>query len=53
MYTQQILKSIEPWKEIWRIMQTLPRVNEKSVAALIKEIGDDMGKFGGMKEIAS
>ncbi|WP_206679274.1 IS110 family transposase, partial [Endozoicomonas acroporae] len=50
---KQILKSIEPWKEAWQILQTLPGVSEMSAATLIAEIGDDMSKFGGMKEIAS
>ncbi|USE39634.1 IS110 family transposase [Endozoicomonas sp. SCSIO W0465] len=50
---EQILQGIEPWKEAWQILQTLPGVSEMSAATLIAEIGDDMGKFGGMKEIAS
>ncbi|WBA84128.1 IS110 family transposase [Endozoicomonas sp. GU-1] len=50
---KQILKSIEPLKEAWQILQTLPGVSEMSAATLIAEIGDDMSKFGGMKEIAS
>ena len=49
----QILKSIQPWKEAWQIMQTLPGVSEMSAATLLAEMGDDMSQFGGMKEIAS
>ena len=49
----QILESIQPWKEAWQLLQTLPGVSEMSAAALIAEIGDDMSQFGGMKEIAS
>ena len=50
---KQILKSIEPWKEAWQILQMLPGVSEMSAAALIAEIGDDMSKFGGMKGITA
>ena len=50
---KQILKSIEPWKEAWQILQTLPGVSEMSAAALIAEIGDDMSKFEGVTGIAS
>lgn len=49
----QILSTIQPWKEAWQLLQTLPGVSEMSAAALIAEIGDDMSQFGGMKEIAS
>ncbi|UYM15493.1 IS110 family RNA-guided transposase [Endozoicomonas euniceicola] len=49
----QILRVIQPWKEAWQLLQTLPGVHEMSAATLIAEIGDDMSQFGGMKEIAS
>ncbi|WP_252176686.1 IS110 family transposase [Endozoicomonas sp. 4G] len=49
----QILNGIQPWKEAWQLLQTLPGVSEMSAATLIAEIGDDMEQFGGMKEIAS
>ena len=49
----QILNNIQPWKEAWQLLQTLPGVSETSAATLIAEIGDDMSQFGGMKEIAS
>lgn len=49
----RILADIEPWKEAWQLLQTLPGVSEISAATLLAEIGDDMSKFGGMKEIAS
>ena len=34
-------------------MQTVPGISEISAAALLAEIGDDMSRFGGLKEIAS
>ncbi len=49
----QILNTVQPWKEAWQLLQTLPGVSAMSAAALIAEIGDDMSQFGGMKEIAS
>ena len=37
----QILSTIQPWKEAWQLLQTLPGVSEMSAAALIAEIGSN------------
>ena len=44
---------IKPFEEGWKLLQTLPGISEMSAASILAEIGDDMGQFGGMSEIAS
>lgn len=48
-----ILTSAQQWDESWKLLQTVPGISEISAAALLAEIGDDMSRFGGLKEIAS
>ena len=49
----EILNGIQPWKESWQILQTIPGISELSAASLIAEIGDNMEQFDGLKQIAS
>ena len=48
-----ILQNIKPFEEGWKLLQTLPGVSEMSAASILAEIGDDMGQFGGISEMAS
>lgn len=49
----QIANAMEPYKEYWQLLQTIPGVNICSAAALIAECGVDMERFGSMDEFCS
>jgi len=40
-----ILLSIEPYKQEWQLLQTIPGINEISSSAIIAEMGCDMKQF--------
>lgn len=42
---EQIVAAMEPYKEQWQLLQTLPGVNQISAAMLLAEIGVDMNQF--------
>ena len=49
----EILKRLNPFKEYWKILQTIPGIDQVSAALLIAEIGIDMERFGNMHRLAS
>ena len=42
---RQIYLAMEPYLEEWKLLQTIPGIDELSAAMLLAEIGTDMGKF--------
>lgn len=50
---QQILVALEPYKEYWQILQTIPGVNQWGAAYLIAECGTDMKRFGNVEQFCS
>jgi transposase len=49
----QILEILEPFKEYWKILQTIPGVGITSAASIIAEIGVDMGRFNSAKHLCA
>lgn len=50
---EQILMALEPFKEFWNILQTIPGIDKWSAAYLIAECGTDMKRFGRMDEFCA
>ncbi len=51
--SEEILLSIEPYKEEWQLLQTIPGIDEISAAAVIAEIGCNMDQFNKASNLAS
>ncbi len=43
---RQIVAAMEPYKEEWKLLQTMPGIDKMSAAVLLAEIGTDMSVFG-------
>lgn len=41
----QVVAAMEPYREEWQLLQTLPGINQISAAMLLTEIGVDMSQF--------
>jgi transposase len=41
----QVVAAMEPYREEWQLLQTLPGINQVSAAMLLTEIGVDMSQF--------
>jgi transposase len=50
---QQIYLAMEPYREEWMLLQTIPGINALSAAMLLAEIGVDMGQFGSKDRLCS
>lgn len=50
---QQLLEAMNPYKNEWKILQTIPGVDQISAALLITEIGVDMSQFNKGQHLAS
>ncbi len=48
-----IQERMSPYQEQWKILQTIPGIDQVSSAILIAEIGVDMKRFGTMNRLAS
>ena len=48
-----ILQAMEPYTKQWQILQTIPGINEITAALMIVEMGVDMQRFDGRKQICS
>lgn len=49
----QIVAAMEPYKEEWQLMQTIPGIDKISAAMLLSEIGVDMKAFGNKSRLSS
>jgi transposase len=49
----QIVAAMAPYQEEWRLMQTIPGIDQLSAAMLLAEIGPDMGRFGSKERLSS
>lgn len=50
---RQIVLAMEPYKEQWSLVQTIPGLDEISAAMLLIEIGVDMSRFGSKERLSS
>ena len=50
---QQIAVSLQPYEDASRLLQTIPGIGAPAAAALLSEIGVDMGRFPSAKHVAS
>lgn len=48
-----IYSAMEPYLEQWKLLQTIPGIDELSAAMLLTEIGTDMGRFGKKERFCS
>jgi transposase len=49
----QVVAGMEPYREQWRLLQTIPGFDELSAAMLLAEIGIDMSRFGKSDRLTS
>lgn len=49
----QIVESMKPYEEEWKLLQTIPGLDIISAAMLIAEIGVDMSRFGSKDRLCS
>lgn len=49
----QVFAALQPYRQEWLLLQTIPGLEEASAAALLAEIGVDMRKFGSKEQISS
>jgi transposase len=49
----QIVAAIKPYEQEWKLLQTIPGVDEMSAAMLLIEIGVDMTQFGSKERLSS
>lgn len=49
----QVGKAMEPYKQEWELLQTIPGVDETSAAMLLTEVGVDMSQFGSPGKLSS
>lgn len=50
---RQVVAAMEPYREEWQLLQTIPGFDEISAAMLLVEIGVDMGQFGNKDRLSS
>ena len=49
----QVFAAMKPYEEEWRLLQTIPGMDETSAAVLLVEIGVDMNRFGSGDRLSS
>ncbi|WP_162176348.1 transposase [Candidatus Magnetobacterium casense] len=49
----QVVAAMKPYMTQWKLLQTIPGVNEISAAMLLTELGTDMSVFGSSDRICS
>lgn len=49
----QVVEAMEPYKEEWQLLQTIPGIDELSAAMLLAEIGTDMTRYGSKENLSS
>jgi transposase len=50
---RQVVAAMKPYKEEWRLLQTIPGIDELCAAMLLAEIGPDMSCFGSKDHLSS
>lgn len=50
---EQVGKALQPHKEAWDLLQTVPGLDAISAAMLLAEIGTDMSRFGSKERLSS
>jgi transposase len=48
-----LFEAMAPYAWAWRLLQTIPGIDEVAAAAILIEIGDDLSHFGGADRLAS
>lgn len=49
----QVVAALEPYREQWQLLQTIPGISEICAAMLLTEIGVDMSRFGNQDRFSS
>jgi transposase len=49
----QVVAAMEPYKQQWQLLQTIPGIDEIAAAMLLPEIGTDMKQFGSKERLSS
>jgi transposase len=49
----QVFAAMKPYEEEWRLLQTIPGMDQTSAAVLLVEIGVDMSRFGSGDRLSS
>lgn len=49
----QIVSAMQPYEQEWKLLQTIPGIDEMSAAMLLIEIGVDMSRFGSKERLSS
>jgi len=49
----QVVAAMKPYQEEWRLLQTIPGIDQISAAMLLAEIGVDMSRFGNRERLSS
>jgi transposase len=49
----QVVTAMEPYREEWQLLQTIPGIDQISAAMLLTEIGVDMSRFGSKERLSS
>ena len=49
----QVVAAMQPYKQEWQLLQTLPGIDKISAALLLAEIGVDMSQFGNKERISA
>jgi len=48
-----LIKAMEPYRDYWQLLQTIPGIDQISAAMILIEIGDDLSAFANAKHLAS
>jgi transposase len=49
----QVVAAIEPYRESWQLLQTIPGIDQLSAAMLLAEMGHDMERFGSKERLSA
>jgi transposase len=49
----QVVVAMEPYRESWQLLQTIPGIDQLSAAMLLVEMGTDMEQFGSKERLSS
>ena len=48
-----LIEAMEPYRDYWQLLQTIPGIDQISAAMILIEIGDDLSAFANAKHLAS
>jgi transposase len=49
----QVVAAMQPYKQEWQLLQTIPGIDKIGAAILLAEIGTDMSQFGNKERLSS